>query len=107
MLRYSLVLALAWTAFPVLAQEDKEVLCGHQADIVAAIAQARLDRVSERKLPEALAETATWPENYNVMIPVLAPHLYGLKRKDIRNTDWRGATFEQCMGADLSAAQGN
>ncbi|MGC3936445.1 hypothetical protein ACOTTU_01420 [Roseobacter sp. EG26] len=107
MLRYVSAFVFLLTASPVLAQDDKEVLCGHQADIVAAIAQARLDRVSERKLPQALAENATWPANYNGMIPVLAPHMYGLKRKELRNTDWRSATFEQCMGADLSSLQGN
>lgn len=106
MLRNILTVLLSLTAVPVVAQNEQEVACGHQADIVQAIAQARLDRVREGKLPEVLAENATWPENYNRMIPVLAPHMYGLKRRDIRGIDWRSNTFEQCMNVDPSTLQG-
>lgn len=104
MLRLALSLALAVTAAPVLAQnqtgktpEEKAISCGHQADVAAAIVQARLDRVAERDLPRELAKTATWPEQYNVLIPIFAPFYYEQKRSDLRDLDTRSSTFEQCM----------
>ncbi len=98
MLRLVLSLMLCVTAMPSFAQtSDKEIDCGHQADVAAAIVEARLNRVAERKLPEELAKTATWPEKYNVLIPIFAPHFYEQKRGDLESQDIRGSTFEQCM----------
>lgn len=104
MLRLALMLSLAVAAAPAVAQdqaekspEEKATSCGHQADVAAAIVQARLDRVAERKLPEELAKTATWPEQYNVLIPIFAPFFYEQKRSDLRDLDTRTSTFEQCM----------
>ena len=53
MIRPALVLALLAT--PALAEDSKEVSCGYQAQVVAAIQQARLDRVKERDVPEPSA----------------------------------------------------
>jgi hypothetical protein len=101
MLRLALSLTIAVLAIPVTAQtSEKEIDCGHQADVAAAIVQARLDRVAERKLPEELAKTATWPEKYNVLIPIFAPHFYNQKRGELKDQDIRGATFEQCMSLE-------
>lgn len=98
MLRFSLVAVLALTAVPAVAQTEKEVSCGHQADLTAAVVQARLDGVAERDVPEELAKIATWPENYTaVMVPVIAPYIYEQKRRDLRKSDLRSTTYAQCM----------
>ncbi|MBW4707753.1 hypothetical protein KX928_08130 [Roseobacter sp. YSTF-M11] len=97
MLRFVLTVALAVIAVPAVAQSEKEVSCGYQADVVEAIKQARLDRVAERKLPEVLAQNATWPEKYNNIIPIIAPSIYEKKRSDLREEDLATWWREQCM----------
>lgn len=98
MLRPTLVLALAVIAAPAFAQSEKEVSCGHQADLAAAIAKARLDGVRERDLPAELAKVATWPKQYaDVAIPVFAPFIYEQKRSELKKSDLRQSTFDQCM----------
>lgn len=98
MLRSTLVLALALASVPAIAQSEKEVSCGHQADLAAAIVKARLDGVAERDLPTELAKVATWPAQYaDVVIPVFAPFIYEQKRSDLRKSDLRQTTFDQCM----------
>ncbi len=92
------ILALALLATPVLAQETKEQSCGYQADVVAAIQQARLDRVKERNLPKYIAESdPTWPDNYNAAIPLMAPWVYDQKMRDIRKKDLAAAWKELCL----------
>ncbi|MFK7881367.1 hypothetical protein [Roseobacter sp.] len=100
MLRFSLACALAMTAVPVLAETEKEISCRYQSDVVAAIKQARLDRIAERKLPEVLAENATWPEKYNNIIPIVAPSIYEKKRRELRDEDLAGWWREQCMALE-------
>ncbi|WP_187429602.1 hypothetical protein ROLI_024930 [Roseobacter fucihabitans] len=100
MLRYSLACVLGLTAFPALAQSEKEVSCTYQAQVVGAIKQARLDRVPERKLQATLAESATWPEKYNNIIPIVAPSIYEKKRRDLRDEDLAGWWQEQCMALE-------
>lgn len=97
MVRILLACAIVMTAAPSMAQTEKEISCGYQADLVVAIAQARLNRVAERDLSQKLAQTATWPDKYNVLIPIFAPFIYEQKRRDVRNADWRASTFSQCM----------
>lgn len=90
-----MVRILAATAFaavtfvaPAAAQESKAQSCQYQAQVVAAIQQARLDRVRERNVPEAIAKTnPTWPENYNAAIPLITPWVYEQKMRDVRNKD--------------------
>lgn len=91
-----LALGMSVSAAPGFAASKKEKECGYQADIVAAVRQARLDRVSERKVTETvLAGEVTWPERYNPAIAIFAGEIYKLKMRDLRNTDvakqWRGA----------------
>ncbi len=96
MIRLALVACLL--ASPVLSAETKEETCGHQADVVAAIQQARLDRVAEREVPAAIAATnPTWPENYNAAIPLITPWVYEKKRKVIKNEDLSAAWKELCL----------
>lgn len=88
--------ALALSAGSVAADTAKEEDCGHQAAIVAAIQKARMDRVKERKVQEAvLAGEVTWPERYNAAIPLFTGEIYKLKKRDLRKTDlgaqWKAA----------------
>ena len=97
MTRFALILATAAFATPAFAQ-DKEETCGFQAQVVSAIQQARLDRVSEREVPEhILAQSPDWPEQYNNAIPLIAPWVYEQKRKVIRNENLADAWSELCL----------
>jgi len=86
---------------PMSAQtsEARKVDCGHQAAVVAAVQQARLDRVRERKVQEHVRENATWPENYNNAIPLIAGWVYGkdVTMRDVRNKDLAAAWTELCL----------
>ncbi|WP_299670644.1 hypothetical protein [uncultured Roseobacter sp.] len=100
MVRFVLAGALALTAVPALAQSEKEVSCGYQADVVGAIKQARLDGVKERELPAALSKDAPWPEKYNNIIPLLAPAIYEKKRADLKKEDLKGWWYQECLKLD-------
>lgn len=98
MTRFAVILATAACAFPVLAQEDKVESCGYQADVVSAIQQARIDRVEERGVQaHILAQSPTWPEQYNNAIPLITPWVYEQKRRVIRNEDLAAAWNELCL----------
>ncbi|SMO49136.1 hypothetical protein [Ruegeria faecimaris] len=85
-------------ATPLAAQETKEQSCQHQADVVAAIQQARLDRVKERDVPQAVADTGpTWPANYNAAIPLITPWVYEQKMRDVRKKDLGATWMELCL----------
>jgi hypothetical protein len=93
-----LAFAACLLATPVMAAETKAESCGYQADVVAAIQKARLDRVKERDVPDAIAATnPTWPENYNAAIPLIAPWVYEQKMKTIRNDDLSASWKELCL----------
>lgn len=97
MTRFALILATAALATPAIAQ-DKEETCGFQAQVVAAIQQARLDRVPERDVQDhILANGPEWPENYNNAIPLITPWVYEQKRRVIRNEDLGAAWSELCL----------
>jgi len=96
MIRAALIACLLAT--PALAAETKAESCGYQADVVAAIQKARLDRVAERDVPAAIAATnPTWPENYNNAIPLITPWVYEKKRRIIRDEDLSAAWKELCL----------
>lgn len=96
MFRTALIACLLAT--PVLAAETKAESCGYQAEVVAAIQKARLDRVAERDVPGAIAATnPTWPKNYNNAIPLIAPWVYEKKRRVIRKEDLSAAWKELCL----------
>mmetsp|Transcript_22607 Transcript_22607/g.36970 ORF Transcript_22607/g.36970 Transcript_22607/m.36970 type:complete len:101 (-) Transcript_22607:6338-6640(-) len=98
MTRYALTLVAAMLASPALAIENLEEKCGYQAQVVAAIQQARLDRVAERDVPEhLLAASPEWPENYNATIPLITPWVYEQKRRIIRNEDLSAVWNELCL----------
>ncbi|KAE9627903.1 hypothetical protein [Parasedimentitalea maritima] len=92
------VLTAVLMASPVVAAESAKETCGYQADVVAAIQQARLDRVKERDLSDVLiTDETSWPENYNAAIPLIAPWIYDQKMKVIRNEDLGAVWNEQCL----------
>lgn len=100
MLRFVLAGTLAVTALPAVAQSEKEVSCGHQAEVVAAVRQARLDRVKERDVQKAvLASDPVWPEKFNNAIPLVTPWIYEMPRKEVRDNDlatvWKDACLAQ------------
>ncbi len=91
----------AFLALPAYAGTDEitqEESCGYQAEIVAAIQKARLDRVKERDVPQAIADTnPTWPATYNAAIPLMTPWVYEKKRRVIRKEDLSAAWKELCL----------
>lgn len=93
MIRIFLVAALL--AAPAYASETKEESCKYQGQVMAAVQQARLDRVPQEEVEQAiLASGPEWPEAYSNAIPQLSAHVYAMKRRDLRNADL-GAIFEQ------------
>lgn len=98
MIRFAVSLSFALCAAPALAQETKEESCAFQAEVVAAIQQARLDRVAERDVPAHIVELSpTWPEKYNNAIPLITPWVYEQKRRTIRNESLSDAWNELCL----------
>lgn len=98
MLRIALVAAMLAT--PVLADEEltKQQSCQYYADIVDAIRLARLDRVPEKKLEETIAASdPEWPESFNKIIPALAPEIYKMKRRDLKNDGFADAWMDICL----------
>jgi hypothetical protein len=92
------VAAVLATAGPGFAASKKEKECGYQADIVAAVQQARLNRVKERKVPEVvMAGEVTWPERYNVTIPIFAGEMYKLKVRDLKDTNQGEEWLKLCL----------
>ena len=99
------ILVAATLAAPLLAtpafsaaELGKEESCKYQGQVMAAVQQARLDRVAEDKVEETIrASDPEWPENFSNAIPQLTQHVYQMKRRDLKNVDL-GDVFEtQCV----------
>ncbi len=100
MTKSALIAALLLCAAPAFAQEDADKVesCGYQADVVAAVQQARLDRVDEREVKaHILAQEPAWPERFNTAIPLVTPWIYEQKRRDLRKNDYSAAWNELCL----------
>ena len=82
---------------PAFAASKKETDCGYQAAVVAAVQQARIDRVGERKVPAHVSAQATWPERYNVAITLVTPWVYEMKMRDVKKHDLSAAWNEMCL----------
>ena len=97
--RFSFIAMLCIFGTPALAADvSKEADCGFQSDVVAAIQAARLERVKEADLAEAIAATnPTWPENYNNAVTVLAGPIYDIKRRDLKDVDLGEQWKEACL----------
>ncbi len=97
MKRILTILALIGFA-PALMAEDKATSCGYQADVVAAVQAAHLDRVREASLEAHILDSAPdWPEKYNRVIPLVAPWVYGQTRRDLRANDLGAVWNEMCL----------
>lgn len=93
-------LAVMLAAGPMQAQTaERKTDCGYQAAVVAAVQQARKDRVKERQVQQHVMKVRTWPENYNNAIPLIAGWVYGrdVPMRDIRNKDLAAAWTELCL----------
>lgn len=93
----ALTAALVMTSGPSFAASKKETDCGHQAAVVGAVRQARIDRVKERKVPEHVKAVATWPESYNTAITLVTPWVYEMKMRDVKKQDLAAAWEELCL----------
>ncbi len=94
-----IVLAFALLATPSFAADTASESCAHQADIVAAIQQARLNNVSEADVEQTvLANGPTWPENYNAAIPIIVPWVYEQKLDGLRAQDLADTWNKLCLG---------
>ncbi len=92
------VLSVSVLATGALAQSEKELDCGYQADVAGAVQQARLDGVSERKVRKAIEDTnPAWPDRYSNAIPVFAGQIYQIKKRDLRNIDLRAEWLNTCL----------
>lgn len=89
------VAALSTTAF---AADTKEQSCAHQAAIVSAVQDVRLDGVREQAAPAVILEAEhSWPDAYDAAIPIIAPWVYQQERRDLRTKDFAGAWLELCL----------
>lgn len=100
MIKVTLAAVLALTvAMPAFAASKKEKDCGHQAAVASAVQQARIARVSEKKVKDKiLAGEVTWPERYNASIPLFAAEIYKMKVRDLKKTDLGAQWKAACMG---------
>lgn len=95
MIRLALLTSLLAT--PVFAADTKEQSCAYQGDVVAAVQQARVDRVRERKVTAKIrARDNNWPDNYDNMIPLITPWIYEMDRADLKK-DLRAVWVEGCL----------
>ncbi|MEL6620050.1 MAG: hypothetical protein AAFY39_10350 [Pseudomonadota bacterium] len=109
MTRTAILFAALFGSTSALADEaaDKAQSCQYQADVVAAVQQARLDRVKEREVQaHILAQDPAWPEKFNNTIPLIAPWVYEQKRRIIRTEDLSAVWTELCLQLPADAAAG-
>ncbi|GHF70284.1 hypothetical protein [Seohaeicola zhoushanensis] len=87
-------------ATPALAGDSKEVSCGYQGDVAAAVQKARLDGVKKGEAESfILASRPTWPESYSKAIPYLIDFIYApsLKMRDLRKINIGESMETQCL----------
>lgn len=93
-----LPLTLVLTASTALAQSEKEIDCGYQADVAGAVQQARLDGVSEKNVREQIESgNPAWPDRYSNAIPVFAAQIYQIKKRDLKKIDLRTEWLGTCL----------
>ena len=92
-----LVLSLALGSAAAAQEITREEYCGQTANVVAAIQQARLDRVKERDVRDTiLASDPAWPDQYDNAIVQLTPWVYEQKMRDVRKTNLGDVWSEVC-----------
>ena len=83
---------------PAVSQTAKEQDCVYQAQVVEAVRQARIARVSERKVADTIkAGNPSWPDKYSNAISLVAPWVYEMKMRDVKGKDLAGAWKEVCL----------
>lgn len=97
-MRIVLAACLALLAVPLAADGAREQDCRYQAQVAAAVQQARLQGVGERNLPGAIARTNPgWPERYNNAIAIFAAEMYRRRKSELRNVDIGAQWLQMCM----------
>ncbi|WP_158964649.1 hypothetical protein [Chachezhania sediminis] len=100
MFRPAAIVLASLLAVPAVAEEAaaKKESCTYQSQVVAAIQEARKNRVKEQDVPAAIAATnPTWPEQYNNAIPLVTPWVYEQKMRTIRRESLADAWLELCL----------
>ncbi|MBQ4826266.1 hypothetical protein J4729_17155 [Leisingera sp. HS039] len=93
-----IALAAALLAAPAYASETKEQSCKYQGQVMAAVQQARLDRVKQEEVEQVILDREPeWPEAFSNAIPQLAQHVYAMKRRDLKDADLGALFEEQCL----------
>lgn len=104
----AIVLAVG-LAHPVMAGE-KEDICKLQGEIMSAIQQARLDRVSKSKVVgKVMEDNPEWPAKLeDEALPQLVDFIYAMKRRDLKDVDLQVVTEQQCLDnwEQIKAMQG-
>lgn len=78
----------------------KEDSCRYQGLVMAAVQQARLDRVKQDEVEATiLASAPEWPEQFSNAIAQLVPHVYAMKRKDLRQNELGPILEAQCLSS--------
>ncbi|MGR3620993.1 hypothetical protein [Pseudophaeobacter sp.] len=97
MIRITLA-ALSLLAAPAYAADSKEDSCRYQGQVMAAVQTARLDRVKQEEVEQSILDSAPdWPEQYSKAIPQLAAHVYAMKRRDLKATEFGPLLEQQCL----------
>ena len=97
-MRTALAACLVLLATPLAAESAKEQGWRYQAEVAAAVQQARMNGVSERNLPDAIARTNPgWPDRYNNAIPIFAGEMYRRKKSELRDVDIGAQWLQMCM----------
>ncbi|MCD9148637.1 hypothetical protein [Pseudophaeobacter flagellatus] len=93
-----ITLAVALLAAPAYAAENKEDSCKYQGQVMAAVQAARLDRVSQADVEQVILDSnPEWPEQYSKAIPQLTGHIYAMKRRDLKATEFGPLMEQQCL----------
>ncbi len=88
------------TGSSVWAADSKENSCRYQGQVMAAVQQARLDRVKAADVADSIAATnPEWPDAYSNAIPQLAAHVYAMKRADLKTLELGAVFEEQCLNS--------
>ncbi|WP_417674770.1 hypothetical protein [Pseudodonghicola sp.] len=80
------------------AAVTKEAVCGYEAQVMAAVQKARLDKVAQENVADHIAAgPVTWPEQYNAAIPGMVDYIYQVTRGDLKKNDFGAIWNQQCL----------
>jgi hypothetical protein len=98
-MRFRLFAMIAFCVSPMtLAAAEKEEACRLQADVVAAVQQARLDRVKQDKVIDTVFEAnPDWPAAMRDAMPPTVDWVYSMKRRDLRKVELGPVAETQCL----------